>query len=242
MPNIDPIPTTTEVERIVAISDPILRNLQITQCYHELAVALTLRTGMCANWCTFAVWASKQAGQTIRQEDFARLFDTILSAQAAADVVPAAQGFGSPCSDVEIQETVTQVLNPLAALERASIAVARGNRKVFEEIGREFARFIEMCFADTAFDQERIAQFCAGLRPGEPPMGQQYLRQAFTRYYRAFFEPDAKTCAELMLLANIEIGLHEQTRLQPEIVAAMTLPLEISDSIENCSQVVRGAH
>jgi hypothetical protein len=47
------------------------------------------------------------------------------------------------------------------------------------------------------------------------------LRQAFTRYYRALFEDDPKARSELLLHANLEIGLHEQTRLQPEIVAAM---------------------
>jgi hypothetical protein len=78
-----------------------------------------------------------------------------------------------------------------------------------------------MCLHDPAFDAKKIARFCQDLRPGEPPDGQQYLRQAFIRYYQAFFESDAKTRAELMLLANIEIGFHEQTRLQPEIAEAM---------------------
>lgn len=47
------------------------------------------------------------------------------------------------------------------------------------------------------------------------------LRRAFRRYYAALFEPDAKLRAELLLLGNIEVGYHEQTRLQPEIVAAL---------------------
>jgi hypothetical protein len=213
------------VARIAALSDPVVRNLQITQAYHELALAMTARTGICANWCTFATWASKQAGQTIRKEDFARLIEEILtaepSAQAVTDVTVTAQSFGSPKTEDEIEESIADVLNPLAALNRASDAVARGNRKVFEEIGREFARFAADCMNDAAYDVERIARFCGELRDGEPPDGQRYLRQAFARYYRAFFEPDVKARAELILLANIEIGFHEQTRLQPEIAAAM---------------------
>lgn len=47
------------------------------------------------------------------------------------------------------------------------------------------------------------------------------MKQAFNRYYQAFFESDKKKKAELMLMANIEIGFHEQTRLQPEIAEAM---------------------
>ena len=69
MKSVAPCPPATEVERIAALPDPVLRNLQITQCYHELAACLPGRTGPGANWCTFATWASKQAGQTIRKED-----------------------------------------------------------------------------------------------------------------------------------------------------------------------------
>lgn len=221
------IPTVTDIERITVIADPVIRNLQITQCYHELALALTARTGVCANWCTFATWASRQAGQTIRKEDVARTLERILFSrslmmqQPEPDIAVAAQAFGSTQSEEEIQESVLEVLNPLAAFDRASAAVARGNQKVFEEIGREFARFLALCLNDQTFDADKIARFIEELRPGEPPDGQQYLRQAFTRYYQAFFESAPKIRAELMLLANIEIGFHEQTRLQPEIAAAM---------------------
>lgn len=62
-------PTLADVERIVALADPAVRNLQITQCYCELSRALAARTGGGpANWCRVATWASKQAGQTIRKE------------------------------------------------------------------------------------------------------------------------------------------------------------------------------
>ena len=222
---IDLIPTLADVERIAALPDPVIRNLQITQCYHELAAAMAARVSG-ANWCTFATWASKQAGQTIRKEDFARLLENALRsaparAQAAPDVAASAQALGSHHSAAEVQETVWDVINPLAAVDRASDAVGRGNKKVFEEIGREFARFFAACLHDTAFDAEKIARFCAELHPGDPPDGQQYLRQAFTRYYQAFFESNAITRAQLLLLANLEIGFHEQTRLQPEIAEAM---------------------
>jgi hypothetical protein len=218
--------TIEDISRIAAMADPVIRNLQITQSYHELALAMTARTGVCANWCTFATWASKQAGQTIRKEDLARTFAELLrslvfSAQSVPEAIDAAQAFGSKHNEAEIQESIAEVLNPLAALDRASDAVARGNLKVYEEIGREFARFFAACLNDTVFDAEKIARFCDDLRPGDPPEGQRYLRQAFTHYYQAFFESDAKIRAEWMLLANTEIGLHEQTRLQPEIAAAL---------------------
>src|SRR5919197_4521255 len=60
--------TPEEVARIAARTDPVIRNLQITECYSRLAAAVADgRPG--ANWCTFATWASRQAGSTIRGED-----------------------------------------------------------------------------------------------------------------------------------------------------------------------------
>ena len=220
------IPSVDEVNQIAACSDPVIRNVQITQCYHELASVMAARTGVGANWCTFATWASRQAGQTIRKEDLARTLDRVLhpasiAIQADLQVAAAAQAFGSPHSQAEIQASVTTLLSPLAAFDRASAAIGRGNQKVFAEIGYEFARFAALCLHEESFNPDTIAHFCETLRPGEPPDGQQVLRQAFTRYYQACFESDAKTRAELLLLANVEIGFHEQTRLQPEIAEAM---------------------
>ena len=74
------MPTVADVDRIAALADPVLRNLQITQCYCELSRAFAARTGGApANWCTFATWASKQAGQTIRKEDLARTFERLFA-------------------------------------------------------------------------------------------------------------------------------------------------------------------
>ncbi|OQZ02645.1 MAG: hypothetical protein B6D35_00990 [Candidatus Brocadia sp. UTAMX2] len=224
------IPTVTEVARIAAIQDPILRNLQITQCYHELSEALTERTGTSANWCTFATWASKQAGQTIRKEDLVRSLENIFDTEPAAtqsvrNVATIAQRMSAKRDLRGIEETVLDILNPFEAIDRASDAVGKGNKKVFEEIGREFARFFSTCLHDPSFYTNKITRFCDELRPGDPPDGQHYLRQAFTRYYQSFFESDAKERAELILLANIEIGFHEQTRLQPEIAESLNASL-----------------
>jgi hypothetical protein len=218
------------VERIAAVADPVVRNLQITQCYAELSTAMQQRMGPSANWCTFATWASKQAGQTIRQEDLVRRFRQVLANtpainEAAADVSMTAEQAGAAREARQVQESLWEVLDPTAPFDRASAAVARGNKKVFEEIGREFARFYGGCFTDVVYDAAHIEEFCAVLRPGEPPDGQRYLRQAFRRYYAALFETDAKRRAEQQLLANIEIGYHEQTRLQPEIVEALDAPV-----------------
>ena len=71
-------PTVAAVDTIAAGHHPIVRNLQITQCYYELSAAFALRTGPVANWCTFATWASKQAGQTIRKQDLQQSLAALL--------------------------------------------------------------------------------------------------------------------------------------------------------------------
>jgi hypothetical protein len=219
-------PTVSDVDRIANLQDPALRNLQITQCYSELSKAFTLRTGYSANWCTFATWASKQAGQSIRKEDLRRTLERLLREpsgvrESGADLSHEALLAGANRSQDEIKASVLQSLDLRTAVDRASEAVGRGNKKVFEEIGREFARFISEFLHDAEPDSNKLAGFLATLRPGDPPDGQRYLSQAFRRYYRSFFVQDAKTRAELLLCANIEIGLHEQTRLQPEIQEAL---------------------
>src|SRR3954471_8257508 len=62
-------PSVVDVQRIVAIESPVIRNLEITYCYSRLAAACAERNGAGASWCTYATWASRQAGGTIRGED-----------------------------------------------------------------------------------------------------------------------------------------------------------------------------
>jgi hypothetical protein len=122
------------------------------------------------------------------------------------------------------RKAMVRAINPAAAFARASDAVARGNKKVFEEIGREFVRFLEVFEDDAQFDPDKMARFCAGLRPGEPPDGQRLLSEAFTSYCEARFQT-GQDKAELMLLGNLCAGFHEQIRLQPEIVEALNASL-----------------
>lgn len=221
-----PAPSLAQVERIAALADPRLRNLQITQCYHELSAALAARTGGGANWCTFATWASKQAGQTIRQEDLARALEQALAGsplllQAAEAVARAARAVRVGRTRDEVLRQGWAAVGPAAMLQRAGRAVARGNQKVFAEIGREFARFLALCPPGAQPDAAGLAAFQDALRPGEPPAGQGLLREAFAGYHRVLSEPEPKRRAELLLLANLRVGLHEQTRLQPEIAEAV---------------------
>ncbi|RJP61596.1 MAG: hypothetical protein C4539_19590 [Ignavibacteriales bacterium] len=222
-------PGIDDVIQIASIDDPQIRNLLITQCYYEISRAFAERIAVDANWCTFATWASKQAGQTIRKEDFIKAVKSKLNIQpwteeAINKIILAAFDIGSKQNENYLQKSIWKALN-ITALDKASDSVARGNKKVFEEIGKEFVRFILRCFPDEVYNQNSINEFCAGLKPGLPPDGQQYLLNAFTRYYQALFEEDNKKKAELILLANLEVGFHEQTRLQPEIADSLNVAL-----------------
>lgn len=218
--------TPEDIDRVAAIADPVIRNLRITQAYHELSATAAARLGPAANWCTYATWASKQAGRTIRKEDLRLAFEAALgsspAAEAAArDVTLEVGRLGADATPGALLASVWAVVDPAAALARASDAVARGNLRVFDEIGREFARFEAECGPAQAADSGALVRFVERLRPGDPPDGQGLLRNAFGCYHRARFEADPVRRAQLVLLANLEIGLHEQTRLQPEIEEAL---------------------
>jgi hypothetical protein len=216
-------PSVDEVRRIAALPDLALRNLEITHCYSRLAAAFAARSGEGANWCTFATWASRQAGRTIRGEDLVDHLERRLGERRWLFHPVTTlwrrllrRGFARP--DSRLGRLAAELHTPFDAFERASVAVARGNLKVFEEIGLEFARYLEEC---SPADAAASRRFLERLRPGDPPDGQRYLRRAFERYSQLADANDAKTRAEPAVLANLEIGFHEQTRLQPEIRAAL---------------------
>jgi len=211
-----PAPSVGDIQRIVAIASPVVRNLEITYCYSRLAAACATRNDEGANWCTYATWASRQAGRTIRGEDMleqveSRLGESRWLLHPIATLWRRLLRHGLFQRDTRIGRLTDELHTPFDAFEHASDAVARGNLKVFEEIGLQFARYLH----------DDPPRFLAGLRPGDPPEGQRLLSQAFARYERLRFERDPKRRAELALLANLEIGLHEQTRLQPEILEAL---------------------
>ncbi len=232
----DAAPAPDEVRRIAAIASPVLRNLEITECYSRLAAAMAARTKEGANWCTYATWASRQAGRTIRGEDLfaevGRRLDrrgSLLHPVASLWRSLLRRGLLRP--DSRLGRLTAQLHTPFDAVELASAAVARGNAKVFEEIGLEFARYLDECPPDRPPGSSELKEFLAGLHPGEPPDGQRYLRQAFARYDRLRVVDDPKARVELLVLANLEIGLHEQTRLQPEIRQALDAPHATSEDL-----------
>ena len=200
------VPSPDDVRRIAAMTDRVTRNREITSAYRDFSIAIAARTGACANWCTFAHYASEQAGRTIRGEDWIDILEhNTLTGSVFAHPIRSTwrillrHGLLNP--DTFLGRIVHNVHTPFDALERASEAVTRGNLKVFDEIGYYFAQWLHTGKAD--FRDEKL------------------LRSAFSLYERQATEPDPVLRSQMSFMANVQIGLHEQTRLQPEIKEAL---------------------
>jgi hypothetical protein len=230
-------PSAREVDKIALLTNSVLRNLQITQCYCELSTVFSERMKQGVNWCTFATWASKQAGQTIRQEDLQRNLEALLKNEPEIEdglfvIATLAKAQGAKQYSEHLRQTTIGILVETAAT-RASDAVSRGNKKVFEEIAREFALFNSTCLNDIVYNQSQIDNFCSHLKPGLPPDGQEFLQKGFRCYYSALFEQDEKKKTELNFLANLQVGWHEQNRLQPEITEALNASMIDVQHVKN---------
>ncbi len=149
-------PDEAEVGRIAATTDAAARNRLITEAYSRLSAEVARRVEGHANWCTYATWASRQAGVTIRHED---LVDVLRDRMRSALHL---RGFAETLLEwveegaLDLLQVVVNAVDELGPLKRSSEAVGRGNRKVFEEIALQFSRWL------TAFpDIHRISD--AGL-------------------------------------------------------------------------------
>ncbi len=222
--------TPEGVQEISVLADPVIRNLRITQAYFGLSTTCHELVTAHANWCTFATWASQQAGRTVRGEDLVDNLKrrTLLATPFLAVTEKVARWFvrrGLFNPNERLGRLANAIHGPLDGLEAASREIALGNQRVFEEIGFEFARFLATRGGDVSHNAAGLAEFTAGLRPGAPPDGQDRLKQAFANYYAARFTADPAARAQLEYLANVQVGFHEQIRLQPQIESGMTEPV-----------------
>lgn len=223
--------TIREIEAITNIQDPVLRNLAITQGYHDLTLGMNDVIGLTSvSWVGFATWASKTAGRFIRNEELPQAVRMALDRDYVRD------SFGEQLAGVFIdwaaseqnqyEEIFAQFF--VATLSDVSDAIAYGNLKVFAELAPLFSRAIRTFQKDKAFRQKTLDNFCSHLRPGETLRdgdgGQDLLKQAFTAYYTARFETDPDAKAELVMLANCLTGLHEQIRLDGPIDDSLSAP------------------
>jgi hypothetical protein len=224
------------VEWLIGLENaPVRRNLLITQAYHDLSTALAQALGVeNANWCTFATWASRSAGRFIREDEIPTVFRALLGDSEPIGVTLA-----------RVNDALNRVHDGAALDGDILLAAARGivhhvatlitagNLAVFGELAPIFARALDALAADpgvTALDA-----LCDTLTSGlSEKGGQSMLRSALEAYVAARSESDPRHKAARMLLANGQIGLHEQIRLQPFIAGAIDAP--IRDSIYDALQ------
>lgn len=222
--------TVAQAHEISAMTDPVLRNLKITQGYHVLKIALTRLFGARnVTWCAYATWASKTAGTFIRGEEVPDLIRAYLAASDhIAEVLAHVNGLLAATHEHARldQRFVSDALEEV--VRDVTTHVAQGNLLVFQELAPLYAAWLEAFPArTTVFDAKAIDAFVAAhLTPGRIEAGgQDLLIQAFRAYYDAMFERDPGKKAQQLFLANALVGFHEQTRLQAPIVGALDAPL-----------------
>lgn len=224
-------PTVAETHAISAMPGPKLRNLLITQSYHELTCAMTRVLGsQDVSWCAYATYASKTAGAFIRGEEVPALMREYL---AGADHLDASMSeLNSRLASVHENAFVGHSLLT-GAIERViddiTDQVGQGNLIVFAELAPAYAHFLEVIGNEppSAPSDTQRAAVLAQFRPGSVDEGgQDLLIQAFNLYYDQLFEPSAHVRAQRLFHANALVGYHEQIRLQGPIVGALDAPLK----------------
>jgi hypothetical protein len=235
----DPILAPGDVRKVVALDDQaVLRNVFITQGYHDVSMAIVARTaGGDMNWCTLGSWASKTAGTFIRDEEVPKAFRKLLEGPPVAPKLEALRRHADipPPKLIEIARTI---------LHDTSTYIMVGNRVVYAELAQCCADFVHELGGDRTPDPAKLEAFQARYTTGDPQPddvawndashtrlvvaargGQSMLRGMAGRLYQAMFETDPKRRAEHILFANAYGGLHEQTRLQPYIAGGLDAPI-----------------
>lgn len=240
----NPIIGPDDVRRVVALDDDVfLRNLFITQGYHDLSRAIVALTGGAdINWCTLGSWASRTAGTFIRDEQVPAVFRKLLESDAAVPGLREVQqllNLGAAPHPFNLLEIARAILHDCSAY------IAAGNKVVYAELAQCCADFVDTLGRDTSPDPARLAEFQARFTDGAPEPdevewgpgrtlssrqrgGQAMLRGMVKQLYQAMFETDPKRRAEHMLLANALGGLHEQTRLQTYIAGGLDAPIAVT--------------
>lgn len=211
--------------------DAARTNRDITSLHHDLGRALRDALGPeCgANFHCWAVWGSRKAGVTIRQEDLDRaLRDATVVAGAVGGLVGVggAAVLGWPLPAVLGGAALGAVVGAAAgralarwSRRRASALVLEGNRTVLEDIGGRTLAYLRALAAGTP---GALAAFFASFRPGPTERGgQDLLAEAFARYDAARTEQDLQRRCEATYFANCLAVLHEHVRLDPLIRGAM---------------------
>lgn len=218
------------IERAVTEPDPVVSNRLVTESHHALGVALRDVIGdeSGANFHSWAVWGSREAGRTIAERDLpglvpaATITGVVLGALLGTVLAgPLGPVLGAVIGGVVAHRIVRR------GLRRSSEEILTGNRIVLDDIGRATAVFVEAFASAERHDRDHFAVFASMLRPGRTEDGgQDLLRRAFACWYDARFEADPVRQHQLVFAGNCFAVWHEHIRLQRHIAAAMARPFQ----------------
>ena len=234
--------TKEYIQSVVEQDNLVVRNLQVTQGYYRISQGMRrCMSGSNVSWCSFATHASKTAGQALRHEMMPRLLKKATIRLAGFDNTFLFLNEGLAAKERPLAKEQEGRLSE--GLLRVSRLISDGNITVFKELAWPFASFLNTFSKDWAYDEGKLQAFLdEHLDPG--PLsegGQDYLFEAFTAFYKARYETDAKKKAEHVFHGNLLIGLHEQTRLQPQIEQSLSVPLEMfTEPSKNSGAKARG--
>lgn len=230
--------------RIVDLDDqPVLRNLLISQCYDDLSHAMAGLMGDRSNivWVSMACWSSKTVGRFIRDEEIPALFKKAIRGSASLQRHVSLLSAGLRAIHANLGLDPLERLLGLSdrTIKAVSGYLTLGNKIVFAELGGMFADFVLTFTGDTSPDEQKLRRFLEKYPDGPPAPdkvsgdpaggtlegtevgGKTLLKQSMASYYKAMFTPDPKEKAELLLFANAQGGIHEQTRLQTYIAGSL---------------------
>ena len=218
--------------------DPARSNELITRLHYLLSEALAEKLGRDGgpNFHSWAVWGSRKAGATIRQEDLdSAISNATVTAGIVGGVIGAATGvfaghwlrWGPYCFTAAFGAGIGTLVGgwtgrqiAIWSRKKAAKLMLRGNQIVLQDIGEQSARFLELLENGATSDGRKA--FFAGLRPGPSEQhGQDRLATAFHSYLAAFDSDTQDVKRVAMIMGNCEIVYHEHIRLEPYIREAM---------------------
>lgn len=215
--------TPEDVRAILVTPDPVQRNLRITLGYHDITLAMAELLGHdSVVWTGFATWASRVAGRFVRGDYLPEMAQSAVHRLTRVRRRLEVLGWARPDAPVltaSVEEAVARVSRTI------SESAMEGNLSVFADVAPLFARMIAELRPGRR-DDAAIERIVADLRPGPTENGgQDLLIGAARNYYAAMLAASDKARAELILLANNQVGFHEQLRLQPFIHRCLNAPV-----------------
>jgi pSer/pThr/pTyr-binding forkhead associated (FHA) protein len=216
----------SDIDAVVSQKNLLVRNLQITQGYHEVAQMLGHFLGFDnVNWFAFGTYASKTAGRAIRHESLPGLLKSALVRTA---------GYENTyfyLNDVLANDERNAQANNKAAkvLEQVSLMLSHGNLLIFGELAWPFVDMVNRFGQELRPNPDQFHQFLDDhFIPGSfDEGGQDWLRESLQAFYQARFTENSKIKSELIFLGNCLLALHEQSRLQPVIEKALAVPFDV---------------